>query len=72
MRANRAACSAADPLRLEPMAQRGRKRRPGLLEPPELLDAIPVQAAQLRLDGRQIDAGGVSLTHDRSAADPDG
>src|SRR4030088_3141551 len=64
-------CSPAPHLRLEPIAQRGRKRRPGLLKPAELPDAMTIQAAQLLLDGRQIDAGGFSLADDGTPIDDD-
>src|SRR3977135_3640344 len=63
--------SPAPHLLRNPIAQRGRKRRPGLLKPAELPDAMPIQAAQFLLDGRQIDAGGFSLADDGTPIDDD-
>src|SRR3982074_3756245 len=64
-------CSPAPQLRLEPIAQRSRKWRPGLLKPAELPDVMTIQAAQLLLDGPQIDAGGFSLADDGTPIDDD-
>src|SRR3981189_3332510 len=64
-------CSPAPQLRLKPIAQRSRKWRPGLLKPAELPDVMTIQAAQLLLDGRKIDAGGFSLADDGTPIDDD-
>src|SRR6266404_6672710 len=64
-------CSPAPQLRLEPIAQRGRKRRPSLLKPAELPDVMTIQATQLLLDGRQIDAGGFPFADDGTPIDDD-
>src|SRR5712675_975225 len=44
--------SAASQLRIKPMAQRFRQRRPCALQPAELLDAISIHPAQFLLDRR--------------------
>src|ERR1700704_3492264 len=63
--------SAASQLRIKPMAQRFRQRRPRLLKLAELLDPSAIHPAQLLLDRGQIDASGFALAYDGAAIDHD-